>query len=166
MTPAAFRLLLSAALFVAWLGYLGYLIATRPVTAAGAPLVVSRPQVLTSEIDIIAEIDDPQSQAIVREVLYPANAAIKPGDRLTIGRLADARGPVRYQGHTPPPDFSAGVRLYLVPLRSSLLEKGRYEVAAVPPSPGFHTGLDPLLRIYPATAETLAQYRGIAKPRH
>lgn len=165
MTPAVFRLLLAAVLFVAWLGYLGYLIATRPVTAAGAPLVLSRPQIMTSEIDIVAEIDDLNGQVTVRQVLYPADAPVKAGDRLTVHRLADARGPVRYTGHVPPPDWSADVRLYLVPLRASLFDKGRYEVAAVPPSPGFHLGREPLLRIYPATGEALAQYRRIAKPR-
>ena len=40
MKPAAFRLVLTLGLFLGWLGYLGYLVATRPLTPAGTPLVL------------------------------------------------------------------------------------------------------------------------------
>src|SRR5438128_1430645 len=55
--PAVLRLIAVALVFAAWIGYLVYLVATRPVTADGAPLVLSRPQILVSELDVIAEVD-------------------------------------------------------------------------------------------------------------
>lgn len=164
MKPAVFRLVLTAALFLGWLAYLAFLTVTRPVTAGGTPLVVSRPQILTSKIDIIAEIEDPQKPAVIREVLWPDGAPLQPGDALTIDRLADCQPLPRYAGHQPAADWTGQVRRYLVPLRPSPHRRGRYEVAPIPPSPGFYAGIDPPVRIYPASAETLAQYRRIAKP--
>jgi hypothetical protein len=55
----------------------------------------------------------------------------------------------------------SGPGLYLVPLRRSPEHKGGYEVAPVPPSPGFNADL---VRVYPATPEALAQYRRVEKP--
>src|SRR3954453_7223968 len=57
MKPAVFRLVLFAGLFALWMGYLGYLVLTRPRTPQGAPLVLSRPQIQSSDVDVIAEID-------------------------------------------------------------------------------------------------------------
>ena len=51
MRPAVVRLLVAALLFAGWLGYLIYLVATTPRTPAGAPLVLSRPQILVSDFD-------------------------------------------------------------------------------------------------------------------
>ena len=65
MTPAKFRLVLTASLFLAWLGYLVFLIATRPVRGNGDSLVVSRAQILASEIDVVVEITDPNEDAVV-----------------------------------------------------------------------------------------------------
>ena len=159
MRPAAVRLALVTGLFLGWLGYLGYLVATRPVTDAGWPLVVSRPQILTSQIDIVADIDDPRGEVVVEEVLYPEGAALKKGDRIRVEFLDECRPMKRREDDVPPKDFS-GPGKYLVPMRQA--GPGRYEVAPTPPSPGFAGGLNPV-RIYPATSEALAQYRRAPK---
>jgi hypothetical protein len=160
MTLRAARLVLVSALFAGWLGYLGLLVLTRPVTAAGWPLVVSRPQILTSQIDVVAEIDDPGGDVVVEEVLWPEKAPLKKGDRVRVGRVEECRPMERRAGEPTPKDFSGPGR-YLVPLRQ--LAPGKYEVAPVPPSPGFQGANEPV-RIYPATPESLAQYREVRKP--
>ena len=96
------RLALTATLFLGWLGYLSYQVATRPVIATtGQPLVLSRPQLLASELDVIAEVEDTRSgpdtkekyEATVVEVLYPPEGApVKKGDRIQVTNIADVRG--------------------------------------------------------------------------
>jgi hypothetical protein len=156
MRPAAVRLALVTALFVAWIGYLAFLVATRPVTAGGTPLALSRPQVLTSTVDVIAEISDPQGEAIIQEVLWPSDAPLKAGESIKIDGIAECHPP----GQAAAPDWS-GPGPYLVPLVREDGPKGGWKVAPIPSSPGF-SGL--ALRIYPATAEVLAQYRAVRKP--
>jgi hypothetical protein len=165
MSTAAWRLLLCAVLFVGWLAYLGYQVVTRPHYADGRPLVVSRPQVLVSQVDVIADVPDTDGTVTVREVLWPEDAPVKAGDRIKVTNLEECR-PSPRPGETgqPPADFS-GPGAYLLPLRKG--EKDTYEVAPIPPSPGFN--LSEVLdggppRIYPATHAALAQYRTIAKP--
>lgn len=159
MRPALVRLVLVTGLFLGWLGYLGYLVATRPVQNGDWPLVVSRPQILTSQVDLIAEIDDPHQPLTIVEVLWPPNTSLRPGESLQVQGIQDCK-PRRLSAKLPPPDWSGPGR-YLVPLHRE--EQGKYTVAPVPRSPGFWTE-EPLLRIYPATREALAQYRQIQKP--
>jgi hypothetical protein len=162
MNPSVVRLILAAGLFVGWLGYLGWQVLERP-TMNGRPLVVSRPQVLASTLDVIAEVPDKSGEVTVVEVLYPDDAPVKAGDRLRVSGIGDAaprRGPE--DAGLPPLDWSGPGR-YLLPLRAVPGEKNRYEVQAIPASPGF-TPLEPTVRIYPATAQAIAQYRQIAKP--
>jgi hypothetical protein len=161
------RFALTAALFVGWLGYLSYQVATRPVIATtGQPLVLSRPQLLASELDVIAEVEDTSGEATVVEVLYPPEGApVKKGDRIQVTNIADCAPPPRPDGPAVRPDWS-GPGTYLLPLRHAP-DKKKYEVAAIPPSPGFYTSpaADAPVRIYPATEETRAQYRHIAEAR-
>jgi hypothetical protein len=159
MRPAAARLLLVSALLAGWLVYLGYLVLTRPVTAAGWPLVVSRPQILTSQIDIVAEIGK-EGEVKIEEVLWPENAPLKKDDQIKVERIDECHPMPRRADEAPPKDFSGPGR-YLVPLR--VTRPGKYEVAPIPPSPGFH-GMGEPVRIYPATSEALAQYRQVQKP--
>jgi hypothetical protein len=165
MKPAAVRLLLTGVLFLGWLGYLAFQVWTRPLTAAGQPLVVSHPQVLVSELDVVAQVpsDDSPTEVTVEKVLYDGRGAgVQPGDKLRVSNIGachpPGRGPDRV---TPPPDWSGPGR-YLLPL---VKRKDGYEVAPIPPSPGYtpEEGAGPP-RLYPATAQTEAQYRQIAKP--
>jgi hypothetical protein len=162
MKPAVFRLVLCASLFALWMGYLGYLVLTRPLTPQREPLVLSRPQILSSDVDVIAEIDsEPKGETTVKvaEVLSPSDAGLKEGDTITVLKLDECRAAQRPGGKVPPWDW-AGPGKYLLPLRRSG-EAKHFEVANVPASPGFtdHNRV----RIYPATSEALAQYRRIGK---
>ena len=159
-----FRLVLVSALFAGWLGYLGYLVATRPRTADDRPLVLSRPQLLASGIDVIAVLPTPPGKPEVKvtvvEVLYPDNSGLKKGATIRVSKLEVCHPVPRLPGDRPPSDWSGGGR-YLLPLKRLPGQPNRYEVVAIPPSPGF-TDLG-VYRIYPATDEALAQYRRIEK---
>jgi hypothetical protein len=150
MKPAAGRLILTALLFVGWLGYLGYLVATRPVTGDGRPLVLSRPQALVSDLDVVAHVEGVDRPVVIREVLYQATGKkLAAGDEIQVQNLVHCRG------------FS-GAGEYLLLLRSMGKEGPPYEVAPTPPSPGYSGDLSPPL-VYPAPA-ILPQYRQVRKP--
>jgi hypothetical protein len=166
MKPAHLRLLLTVLLFAGWLGYLYYQVRTRPVRDDKEPLVLSRPQLLTSSVDVIATISDPAEPIKVVEVLYPAGAApVKAGDAIRVDNI-DSCGPLSstHRDEVPPPDYSHP-GTYLVPLHYHKVEgKPRFEVAPTPPSPGYPsaTSLHPgPPRIYPDTPETRAEYEQI-----
>jgi hypothetical protein len=151
MKPAAGRLLLMIVLFGGWLAYLGYLVYTRPQTVGGKPLVLSRPQFLVSTLDVIGRVEDHDKVTVV-EVLYPAQGApVKKGDVLSVEDF----------GSQPPPSGYSGPGEYLLPLLPLGPDKKRFRVTPIPPSPGYARGE---ARIYPVTAQTLAQYREMPKP--
>ena len=165
------RLVLCAALFVGWLGYLGYLVGTRPLTATKTPLVVSRPQIMTSQIDIVAEVSDLNSDVEVEQILYPANGPIEVGQKLKVLDLDLCHAlplPRPDRANEKTPDDFTGPGRYLIPLRPSRRVKGAYEVAPIPTSPGFDAkrmeddGVRPV-RIYPYTPEAMKQYQRIEK---
>jgi hypothetical protein len=152
-------------LFVGWMAYLAWLVTNRPLQETGYPLVVSQPQVLVSEIDIIGEVGEreegfPATVKVV-EVLYDKTGkGPKVGDVIQVDGLASCH-PVKRSESDPPNDWNNPGE-YLIPLGTKHPRTGRYAVAEVPPSPGFHQA--GLQRAYPATAEVLAQYHRITKP--
>ena len=164
MSMLARRLVLTAALFVGWLGYLGYLVATRPLTASNTPLVLSRPQLVSSQIDIVAEISDLHEPVVVVEILYPNDGPLVVGQKVRVLDLDVCRPQARRDEKTP--DDFTGPGKYLIPLRPSRREEGAYEVSPIPTSPGFDASrkATPPVRIYPFNSETAAQYRLIVKP--
>lgn len=140
MKPAALRLVLAVLLFAGWVGYLAYLAATTR-----NPIVLSRPQFLVSQMDVIARIEAPP-QATVEEIHWPDKTDLKPGDVLTVTNLADCQG-------------WAGPGSYIL----ALSRDGKdYRVAPTPPSPGYDRSGPP--RIYPLTKETRHQLDSIPKP--
>ena len=66
MKAAYGRFVLCQALFVGWLGYLGYLVAERP---DGGMRVLSRPQILVSDIDVIASVKKGTDTVTIKDVL-------------------------------------------------------------------------------------------------
>jgi hypothetical protein len=152
-------------LYGCWLSYLSWQVARRPIQAPGYALVLSRPQLLASPIDIIASIPDKNGKAKVIEVLYPKEAApVKPGDEIVLRLVDEARPIAVVRGATPPADWE-GPGNYLVPMRASPGVQGEYEVVGIPTSPGFRAPmLNPPVRIYRDSAETRAQYAQISKP--
>jgi hypothetical protein len=152
-------------LFLAWLAYLFWLVQGRPIQAPGYALVLSRPQILASPIDVIAEVPTKDGLKVkVIEVLHPAeDAPLKPGDVIDVASIDECH-PVAPRGASPPDDWTEP-GAYLVPLRPVPGAKGKYEVAPIPPSPGFGARVfNQPVRIYRDSAEVRAQYRKISKP--
>ncbi len=82
MKFAVVRLAVAAVLFLGWIGYLGYLAAT-----IRNPVVLSRPQFLVSERDMIATFKG-GDKFVIDEVLYPKGAAeAEKGKTLIVGNL-------------------------------------------------------------------------------
>jgi hypothetical protein len=160
MTAARMRLLIAALLFFGWLGWLAYL----AVSAAMTPrIVLSRPQFLVSNFDVIAQVNelpaDKNKAAPVKvvEVYWPPEQKkALEGKTIDVKGLAECRR-----------DW-IGPGKYILPLVHS--EKEGYMIAAVPHSPGFPPPGNPddadgprIYRIYPVTPETLEQLTHIPK---
>ncbi len=156
MTPSSpgrrlrWRVAVPAALYLGWLGWLLYLALT-----ASRPVVVSRPQLLASTLDVIAEVraadGRPDARVTVREVHYPPSESGLAGQTLTVTNLADMGSE----------DGWAGPGAYILPL---VKDGDAYRVATPAPSPGFPpTSPHARPRIYPATPETLHQLDDVRK---
>jgi hypothetical protein len=169
MKPPAARFLVTVLLFTGWIGYLAYQVLTRPHTSADLPLVVSRPQILVSELDLIAFVPEKKGtvEVEVQEVLFPKeNAPVKPRDTIKVTNIAECHPALR--GRPDVPDDWSGPGAYLLPLKKGA-KKGEYQVVPIPPSPGFGTldfaaALPGPPRLYPANKEARAQYEQIEKP--
>jgi hypothetical protein len=160
MKPAAWRLVVMAVLFALWIGYLVYLWqATLFFRPSDEPLILSRPQFLVADLVIVGEIEDTSSPAVhVEQVLFPEkDAGVKPGDTIDVTNLKKCHPP--HAGENPPPDLT-GPGAYLLPLRMTK-KRDAYEVVPIPVSPTYSDSEGPP-RLYPATPQTLAQYREIA----
>lgn len=164
MRPAAWRLALAALVFAGWIAYLAYLAWTLPRAAGDLPLVLSRPQILVSDFDVVATVSSKEpGKVTIKQVLYPKSEEGKVGQEITVVNIAQCQAPKRnVEAEQPPgPDWT-GPGDYLLPLREA--EDGKsYEVVPIPTSPGYQTPGPP--RIYPATPQALAQYRQIPKPQ-
>src|SRR3954469_12128903 len=152
MRPRVGRLVVAALLFVGWVGYLAYLVATRPTLADGGspgalghftprrPLVLSRSQLLVSDLDVVARVEDPRQPVRVEEVLYPPGAeVVHAGESLRVSNLGECRPlplPRRPEDPPPPPDW-AGPGSYLLPLRRSPDAEGSYQVTPTPATVGY-----------------------------
>jgi hypothetical protein len=144
------RLAVTAALFAAWIGWLGYLAATTT-----KPQVLSRPQFLISNLYVIAELagstDRPGAVVTVQEIGGPSRdvTGVKQGSPLTIDNLPEVD-----QGWEGPGS-------YIIPLVR--MRDGSYRLTPVPPSPGYpsESSSEPAdrLRIYRATDRALQQLR-------
>lgn len=152
MKPNRLRLLLAMGLFLSWISYLGFLVAYTTRGTDGKPVRLSQPQFLSSELDLIIEINQQQDIVITRvsEVLYSAlkNKTPKVGDSLTINNLE------------LPKKLGNEKINWLVPLRSTDSGKS-FEIMPVPSSPGFSGRT---LKIYPALDGVLRQYKNLPKP--
>jgi hypothetical protein len=154
VNPKLLRLVLAAGLFVAWMGYLAYLVYAlpRPPKGNNLSIVLSRPQFLVSEVDIEGNVNLKEGTVKVTEVLYPTKATEpKKGDEIKVVNLDEVKPPLKDQANLGP---------CLLPLWTS--DNGKtYRVVHVPSSPGYPYGD---ARIYPVTGETRAEYREIHKP--
>ncbi len=171
MKPAVGRLVLTASLFLCWIGYLYYLWQTslffRP---SGEPLVVSVPQVLSADAVVEAEIAGLGDPVTVKAVLWPAeNSPVQVGDTFTLSNLNDCRR-LQTRASGPPPSDFTGPGVYLVPVHLKkdepfvrrLFQPLDVEVAKTPPSPAYLLENGPP-RIYPAIDQTRAQLQRIVR---
>jgi hypothetical protein len=145
------RLVVAALLFGAWMGWLAYLAAT-----ATRPVVLSRPQFLVATHYVVARLaadgSRPASSVHILEVHWPKEGDHWKDKELIIPNLPRCAG---WQG---PGD-------YILPL---IKTEGGYEVAQIPPSPGYfasRAGPPESWRIYPRTPETTRQLQKIAGGR-
>ncbi len=143
--------ILAAGLFLAWIGWLAYLAIT-----AARPVVLSRPQFLLSDLDVIAQVEETKTganhKATVQEVYWPLQDRPVSIDQTILVTNLEActgwQGPGRY----------------ILALHHGT--EGN-EVVAPGKSPGFppaspefgQTVARP--RIYPVTAETIRQLESI-----
>ena len=150
MNHPRFFLLYTSALFVIWIGCLGYLAVTHGHWKEDlTERVLSRPQFLISQLDIIAKLDSPDDSEITvgKVVNNRMGKDIDPGQQLTIKNLSKCEG-------------WKGPGEYILPLVKADAEGKTYRVPEVPPSPGSKT-FPP--RIYKLTPETSAQLNQIEK---
>ncbi len=140
------RLAVSACLFLAWLGFLLWLVLQNRHM-----IVLSRPQLLAAPLCVVADISDKDgrasSQIQVQRVVWSEGPA--PGDKIEVKSLA---GLGMKDGYDGPGRYI----LALTPLGSS---EGRYELVPVPSFPMRE------LRIYPLTRETERQLEEIQRLR-
>jgi len=145
MRARTLRLILATVLFTVWLGWLIYLTVTT-----ARPIVLSRPQFLISQLDVVAALPKPagpSSEVIIKEALWPKDQIGLQGKSITIENLAQCDG-------------FGGQGDYILPLTR---DGDRYRVTPVPPSPSFAGSSRS--RIYPLTRQTRWQLDQILKPK-
>jgi hypothetical protein len=223
MRPIVLRFVAMAVLFAGWIGYLAYQVYTLPPKEVnGLPTILSRPQFLVSELDVVGVFGASNRELWAQDFMLfetdvaehaepvgvaglvgfaasplgdaPLAAGAKVAQRRTTirgvtvtqvlyrnpqvkARLFPDNKPLS-PGHilgvhfASPGDFNFGRPLATLPAKPSALgpvllalthdpDWLTWDVTPLPPSPGFAESPP---RIYPATPETLAEYRQITKP--
>jgi hypothetical protein len=156
----------TAVLFFAWIGWLGFQVAHRPLVLARAPFLVA-------DVNVIAYVKDLRGPVKVEEVAWAKDPADKDleGAEITVTNLprcqADWRGPGEYIL----PLLKTGAGTYEVADATGLTEaekKEWMEHGGMPSrSPGYVPDVDPRTgatappHIYPLTEETRAQLRAM-----
>ena len=113
MKPVASRLLVFGLLYACWMAYLGYLVLTRPLTPAAQPLVLSRPQIDVSEVDVLAELPAPTAatadgiEVTVKQVLSAKGGEVQEGQSIRVLNLDDCHPDARINGSPAPQDWAA-----------------------------------------------------------
>lgn len=161
------RFVLACCLFVSWMGYLIFLAATT-----SKPIVLSRPQLLVSEVDVLAEVEAIDKPVVIKKVLIARDkdANLLPGKELRIANLGDCRRlPFKGEKLEQVPLDWQGPGTYLLPLRKS---NGGYVVVVVPASAGYPPRKNdnpneyetPTPRIYRATDKVIKEYEKLRAP--
>jgi hypothetical protein len=127
MTFPRARLAVSAALFLAWLGYLLYV-----VLASQRTIVLSRPQLLVAGLCILGDVSDdgsgkPAREVKVIDVFWSAPADLKlAGQNITVDNLPDAA----VQGYIGPGK-------YILPLNRVAGAAAEFRISPIPSSPAY-----------------------------
>jgi hypothetical protein len=142
------RLVLTAALaaFLLWIGYLAFLAVT-----SSHPVVLSRPQVLVSNLIVVAQLtggpEHPEPAVVVKEVAWSADPAKSP----QVGAKLD----VVTQEFVVPDYGWLGPREYILCLSQD--RNGSVRLTPIPPSPGMGPAGGRIYVATPSTREQLAQ---------
>jgi hypothetical protein len=118
MKPAAWRLLVAAAIFLVWVGWLIY-----EVVTTADPIVISRPQILIAPIIVEAEAKGDDKIAITRIYRGAKAPGIAVGQEVVVKKLDQAR------------NWEGTGRSYVLALQSA--EPGQFQLVPVPVSSGF-----------------------------
>jgi len=223
MKPIVLRFVAMAVLFAGWISYLAYQVYTLPPKEVnGLPTILSRPQFLVSELDVVGVIEAKDRELWAQDFMLletdvaehaePVGVAslvgfaaspLGDGPFAAGAKVAERRSTIRgitvkqvlyrndqvkavlfpdskplLPGHilgvhfAHSGEFSFGRPLATLPANPAALgpvllalthnpDWLTWDVTPLPPSPGFPESTP---RIYPATTETLAEYRQITKP--
>ncbi len=152
LKSAKIRLALAALLFAAWIGWLAYLVVTTRGISLSQPEVLSRPQFLVSQLDVIAEVartDGNPPDVTISEVYWPKEEKKRAGEKIRVTNLSKCG---EHEGWQGPGE-------YILPLIKS--GKDSYEITPEPLAPGAHAGR---LHIYRSTPQTRQQLEAMPKP--
>jgi hypothetical protein len=123
------RLTVAALLFLGWIGFLAYLVATTR-----DPVILSRPQFLVAPLHIVAQVEEaggrPAATVLVKEVAYARGEgdAKLAGTQLVVEDLPEC-GPA--QGWKGPGDYILALSL------GKAGDKVVHQVTTIPISPGY-----------------------------
>jgi hypothetical protein len=150
-------LAVTATVFILWIAYLAFLAYT-----AGHPIVLSRPQILASNLLVIAQLSGdqhPETTATVLEIPWADNRAAQPQPkaRVTVSNLDQ----VYAADANHPKGCWRGPGEYLLPLTAA--GKNTFRVTPIPPSPGYSQAEADRLRIYPVTPSTREELQQILR---
>jgi hypothetical protein len=154
-------LVATALAFFLWIGYLAFLAYT-----ASHPIVLSRPQILVSNLIIIAQLqggaEHPDKTATVVQSVWTADPASQPAAKttITVGNLEQISAA---DAHHPRGGWR-GPGEYILPLVTA--GKDTYRVTPIPPSPGYSGTDADRLRIYPVTPMTREELERIVRQYH
>jgi hypothetical protein len=155
--------IVSAAVFLAWVGWLGYLAVGQGqlgLVGKQAPPVLQRGQVLVSDVDVLAQVDALNQPVTVKKVLRaPFKKGPAEGEKLTLANLnqcdkKDWSGPGEYViPLSAYPAAGGGTDFLVTRVEARLL--GLHDL---PNNPQF------VPHVYRATPETLAQLKQLTGP--
>ena len=151
MTFARIRLVVAAALFLGWLGYLGYAVSRK-----GTVQIVSRAQLTAASVLVVAKIESspdgtPSSLATVVQVL--GDPTDKPSGAIEVLNLPSAATPLPVVGESRVPPAGE----YLIPLVKA--GEKAYRIAGLPKSPGLEAVTPDRPLVYPWADDVRAQLR-------
>lgn len=148
MTHPRLRLAVAAFLFLGWIGYLVFL-----VVRTREPVILSRPQLLHSDLVVLAEIKEingkPQAEVTVRDTLWSGQPSRNPKaqETLWLPELADCG---KDEGWRGPGEYLLFLRWEGMPVKGQPAKDkfakdkpagdnpGAYRLTSLPRSPNFY----------------------------
>jgi hypothetical protein len=157
-------LAVAAVLFLAWIGWLVYLVViTRHPAPEPKPVwdlyVLSRPQFLVAELYVIAKVSanpaggQADDLVTIKKVVWSANQTDVKRDKILVKNLDTVDAPHGWQGPGE----------YILALSTTKEKSDVFQVTPLPRTPGFAGAKG---RIYLVTAQTLRQLEILQEEYH